>query len=55
MHGVGAKGDEEAGDVGQEEGGEGPREGLVKVEVQCEAVLHSQGTWGQLDCLWYNA
>ena len=55
VHGVGAKGDEEAGDVGQEEGGEGPREGLVKVEVQCEAVLHSQGTWGQLDCLWYDA
>ena len=41
MQGVGAKGDGEAGDVGEEERGERPGERLVKVEVQGEAVLHS--------------
>ena len=41
VQGVGAEGDGEVGDVGEEERGERPGERLVKVEVQGEAVLHS--------------
>ena len=41
MQGVGPKGDEEVGDIGQKERGKGPGQGGVKVEVEAGAVLHS--------------